>query len=194
MNALGFLRRHLQAKVLSLIVAILIVGFGVLGVWSIRYQSAALLKQSKEASRSLVDTMVKSVESGMLAGRPDIVRVLSRDLHTVREVKQLTIFRTNGVEAFADLATLEQVQREASLEPEVVDKIRKMESRPTRTMSHPLFQKAIESVETQEFVETVNGVPVFTLLRPLRNETRCQKCHGRDHAVRGVASISTSMV
>jgi signal transduction histidine kinase len=194
MNALGFLRRHLQAKVLSLIVAILIVGFGVLGVWNIRYQSAALLKQSKEASRSLVDTMVKSVESGMLAGRPDIVRVLSRDLHTVREVEQLTIFRTNGVEAFADLATLEQVQREASLEPEVVDKIRKMEARPTRTMSHPLFQKAIESVETQEFVETVNGVPVFTLLRPLRNETRCQKCHGRDHAVRGVASISTSMV
>jgi signal transduction histidine kinase len=193
MNALGFLRRHLQAKILSLIVAILIVAFGVLGVWNIQYQSAALLKQSKEASRGLVDAIVQSIESGMLAGRPDIVRVLSRDLHTVRGVEQVTIFRTNGVEAFADLATLEQVQREASLEPEVVDKIRKMEVRPTRNMSHPLFQKAVESVETQEFVETVNGVPVFTLLRPLRNETRCQKCHGRDHAVRGVASISTSM-
>jgi signal transduction histidine kinase len=193
MHALGFLRRHLQAKVLSLIVAILIVGFGILGIWNIQYQSAALLKQSKEASRSLVDAIIQSIESGMLAGRPDIVRVLSRDLHTVREVEQLTIFRTNGVEAFADLATLEQVQREASLEPEVVDKIRKMEARPTRTMSHPLFQRAVESVETQEFVETANGVPVFTLLRPLRNEARCQKCHGRDHAVRGVASISTSM-
>jgi two-component system NtrC family sensor kinase len=129
----------------------------------------------------------------MLAGRPDIVRVLSRDLHILEEVEQITIFRTNGVEAFADLATLEQVQREASLEPEVVDRIRRMETRPTRTMSHPLFQKAVESVETQEFVETVSGVPVFTLLRPLRNETQCQKCHGRDHAVRGVASISTSM-
>jgi len=193
MNALGFLRRHLQAKILSLIVAILIVAFGVLGVWNIQYQSAALLEQSKEASRGLVDAIVQSIESGMLAGRPDIVRVLSRDLHTVRGVEQVTIFRTNGVEAFADLATLEQVQREASLEPEVVAKIRKMEVRPTRIMSHPLFQKAVESVETQEFVETVNGVPVFTLLRPLRNETRCQKCHGRDHAVRGVASISTSM-
>jgi hypothetical protein len=50
MNALGFLRRYLQAKVLSLIVAILIVGFGLLGAWNIQYQSAALLKQSKEAS------------------------------------------------------------------------------------------------------------------------------------------------
>jgi hypothetical protein len=106
MNALGFLRRHLQAKILSLIVAILIVAFGVLGVWNIQYQSAALLEQSKEASRGLVDAIVQSIESGMLAGRPDIVRVLSRDLHTVREVEQVTIFRTNGVEAFADLATL----------------------------------------------------------------------------------------
>src|SRR5215475_7334077 len=106
MNALGFLRRHLQAKVLSLIVAILIVGFGVLGVWNIRYQSATLLEQSKEASRGLVDTMVKSVESGMLAGRPDIVRVLSLDLHTVRERDPLSIFPTKGVEAFSDLASL----------------------------------------------------------------------------------------
>jgi signal transduction histidine kinase len=194
MHVLGWLRRHLQAKVLSFIVVILLVGFGVLGVWNIRMQSAVLLEQRKEAARGLADAIVKSIESSMLEGRPDIVRVLSRRLHTVKEVEQITIFRTNGVEAFADLATLEQVQRDASLEPEVVDKIRRLEARPTRTMSHPLFQQAIERVETQELFETVDGVPVFTLLRPLRNEPQCQKCHGRDHHVRGVASISASMV
>jgi signal transduction histidine kinase len=193
MKVLGWLRRHLQAKVLSFIVVILIVGFGVLGVWNIRIQAAALLEQSKEAARGLADAMVKSIESSMLEGRPDIVRVLSRHLHTVKEVEQITIFRTNGVEAFADLDTLEQVQRDASLAPEVVAKIRRLEARPTRTMSHPLFQQAVERVETQEFFETVDGVPVFTLLRPLQNEPPCQKCHGRDHRVRGVASISTSM-
>jgi signal transduction histidine kinase len=137
--------------------------------------------------------MVKSIESGMLEGRPDIVRVLSQRLHTVKEVEDITIFRTNGVEAFADLATLEQVQRDASLEPGVVDKIRRLEARPTRTMNHPLFRQAVEHIETQELFETVHGVPVFTLLYPLRNAPQCQKCHGRDHSVRGVASISTSM-
>jgi signal transduction histidine kinase len=194
MHALGWLRRHLQVKVLSCIVVILIAGFGVLGVWNIRMQSAVLLEQRKEAARGLADAIVKSIESGMLEGRPDIIRVLSRRLHTVKEVEDITIFRTNGVEAFADLATLEQVQRDASLEPEVVDKIRRLEARPTRTMSHPLFQQAVARVETQELFETVNGVPVFTLLHPLRNASQCQKCHGRDHQVRGVASISTSMV
>jgi signal transduction histidine kinase len=193
MQVLEWLRRHLQAKVLALIVLILLAGFGVLGIWNIRLQSAALLEQSKEAARVLADAIVKSIESSMVEGRPDIVRVLSQHLHTVKEVEQITIFRTNGVEAFADLATLEQVQRDAALEPEVVDKIRRLEARPSRTMHHPLFQQAVERGETQELFETVNGVPVFTLLRPLPNAPRCQKCHGRDHRVRGVASIATSM-
>ena len=192
-NALGFLRWRLQAKVVSLIVAILIIGFGVLVAWNIQRESAVLLEQHKEATRGFADAILKSIESGMLEGRPDIVRVLSRDLHTLKGVEQIIIFRRNGVEAFSDLATLEEVQRDASLEPEVANKIRQMAAPPTRTISHELFRKAVESVEAQELFESVNGVPVFTLLRPLRNESRCQKCHGRDHVVRGVASISTSM-
>ena len=75
----------------------------------------------------------------------------------------------------------------------MVAKIRSMQACPTRRMHHPLFQQAVDNGTTQELFETVNDVPVFTLLRPLRNEERCQKCHGRDHLVRGVASISTSM-
>src|SRR4029434_4696286 len=103
MHVLGWLRRHLQAKVLSCIVVILLVGFGILGVWNIRMQSAVLLEQRKEAARGLADAIVTSIESSMLEGRPDIVRVLSRHLHTVKEVEQITIFRTDGVEDFADL-------------------------------------------------------------------------------------------
>jgi len=137
---------------------------------------------------------VQSIESSMLAGRPDIVRALSQRLHTLKDVEQITIFRTNGVEAFTDLTTLEEVQQGASLDPEVVNKIRSMQTPPTRSMHHPLFQQAVDSRTTQELFETVNDMPMFTLLRPLHNEERCQKCHGRDHLVRGVASISTSMV
>jgi signal transduction histidine kinase len=194
MSIVGVWRRYLQVKVLSLIVAILVVGFGVLGIWNIRTQAAAVLEQRKEASRGLADAIVQSIESSMLAGRPDIVRALSQRLHTLKDVEQITIFRTNGVEAFTDLATLEQVRQAASLDPEVVDKIQSMQTPPTRSMHHPLFQQAVDSRTTQELFETVNDMPMFTLLRPLRNEERCQKCHGRDHLVRGVASISTSMV
>jgi signal transduction histidine kinase/HAMP domain-containing protein len=192
-NAVGFLRWRLQAKVVSLIVAILIIGFGILVAWNIQHESAVLLEQHKEATRGFADAILKSIENSMLEGRPDIVRMLSRDLHTLKGVEQVVVFRRNGVEAFTDLATLQEVQRDASLEPEVTDRISKMEAPATRTIDHELFRKAVERVEMQELFETVNGVSVFTLLRPLRNETRCQKCHGRDHVVRGVVSISTSM-
>jgi len=90
MSIIGVWRRYLQIKVLSLIVAILVVGFGVLGVWNIRTQAAAVLEQHKEASRSLGDAIVQSIESSMLAGRPDIVRVLSRGLHTLKDIEQIT--------------------------------------------------------------------------------------------------------
>ena len=42
MSIVGVWRRYLQVKVLSLIVAILVVGFGVLGVWNIRTQAATV--------------------------------------------------------------------------------------------------------------------------------------------------------
>jgi hypothetical protein len=144
MSIVGVWRRYLQVKVLSLIVAILVVSFGVLWIWNIRTQAAAVLEQHKEASRSLADAIVQSIESSMLAGRPDIVRVMSQRLHTLKDVEQITIFRTNGVEAFTDLATLEEVQQGASLAPEVVDKIRSMQTLPTRSMHHPLFQQAVD--------------------------------------------------
>ena len=95
--------------------AIIIIGFGVLVAWNIQRESAVLLEQHKEATRGFADAILKSIESGMLeGGPPDIVRVLSRDLHTLKGVEQIIIFRRNGVEAFSDLATLEEVQRDAS--------------------------------------------------------------------------------
>ena len=62
MSIVSVWRRYLQVKVLSLIVAILVVGFGVLGVWNIRTQAAAVLEQHKEAARSLADAIVPSTE------------------------------------------------------------------------------------------------------------------------------------
>ena len=70
MSIVGVWRRYTCRSRSSLIVAILVVGFGVLGVWNIRTQAAAVLEQHKEAARSLADAIVPSIESSMLAGGP----------------------------------------------------------------------------------------------------------------------------
>jgi hypothetical protein len=67
MRLIDFFRRRLQVKVISLIVVILILGFGVLVMLNIQRESNALIAKNRETSRLLASTIVESIENGMLA-------------------------------------------------------------------------------------------------------------------------------
>jgi HAMP domain-containing protein len=68
-----------------------------------------------------------------------------------------------------------------------------MRREPGRTMTGPLFQRAVETLRTQEALETRDGVSLFVLNQPIANQERCQGCHGTDHQVRAVVRVATSM-
>jgi class 3 adenylate cyclase/HAMP domain-containing protein len=129
----------------------------------------------------------------MLQERPDITRGLIEDLRSSRLVQGLVVFRRNGVEAFTDLATLHEVSKEAELPKGVTASIEKMRREPGRTMAGPLFTRALETLETQEALESRDGATVFTVYQPIPNRERCQGCHGSDHKVRAVIQAATSM-
>ena len=173
---------RLTAKITVLIVVVLIIGFGASTVFTIKRESDLLVEQSKESARRLIATVVASIEAAMLQERPDITRGLIQDLKSSSPVEGLTIYRRNGVEAFTDLATLREVSKEAELPKDVVASIEKMRREPGRTMTGPLFQRAVETLRTQEAVETRDGVRLFVLNQPIAN-SRCQGCHGTDHKV-----------
>jgi hypothetical protein len=72
-------RPKLATKITLLIVAVMIVGFGVSTLWSLRREEALLVDQNKMAARRLTATLVASIEAAMLQERPDVTRtVLSR--------------------------------------------------------------------------------------------------------------------
>ena len=184
---------RLTAKITVLIVVVLIIGFGASTIFTIRRESDLLVEQSKESARRLIATVVASIEAAMLQERPDITRGLIQDLKSSSPVEGLTIYRRNGVEAFTDLATLREVSKEAELPKDVVASIEKMRREPGRTMTGPLFQRAVETLRTQEALETRDGVSLFVLNQPIANQERCQGCHGTDHKVRAVVRVATSM-
>jgi class 3 adenylate cyclase/HAMP domain-containing protein len=64
---------------------------------------------------------------------------------------------------------------------------------PAATAKAPAFQLAVRTLETQETLDQENGVTLFTLHHPIRNQDRCQGCHGTDHTVRAVVRVATSM-
>jgi HAMP domain-containing protein len=187
-------RQSLRVKVIALIVAILILGFGTLMVVNIRREAATLVLGHQETVRLLSGAILAAIENGMLEGRPDIIRQLVSELKAqLKDVRRIDVYRRNGVEAFTDLETVDEVNRIAGLEPSLIDRITKMKREPGARIDHPLFAEAVRQIEPQAFEESVGGSRYLTLFRPLRNLDKCHECHGMDHKVRGVVRISLGL-
>jgi class 3 adenylate cyclase/HAMP domain-containing protein len=187
------LRSRLTAKITLVIVAVLILGFGASTIWSIRLQSAQLIEQSKVAARRQTLTIVASIEGAMLQERPDVTRTVLQELRGASPVEGLTIFRTNGTEAFTDLSTVTEVLKHAELSPEVVANIQRMQRAPGAVEMSAAFRQALQTLRTQESFETQNGTPFYVLHQPVENLEKCQGCHGTDNKVRAVVRVATSM-
>ncbi len=183
---------RLAFKILLLIVAVLVAGFGASTVLSIQREKDLLVEQSKISARRVTATLVASVEAAMLQERPDVTRMVLAELKAA-PVEQFGIYRRNGVEAFTDLATATQVDKDAGLRPEVMENIRRMVRAPGPPMSGPAFQRALDTIVTQESLEEGPGGTFFTLHHPIPNQEKCQDCHGADHKVRAVVRVATSM-
>jgi class 3 adenylate cyclase len=194
MAIIDVFRRRLQAKVISLIVAILILGFGVLVSLNIQRESKVLIAKNRETSRLLAASIVGSIANGMLEARPDIIHVLVQDLKAeLKDIKHLDVFRRNGVEVFSDLSTFEDVDLFYDLDQSVRERIIKMQRTPGKTLNHPLFTKAVTILQPQAYFEPADTGRLHTFFYPLENREACHDCHGSDEQTRGVVRLSFSM-
>src|SRR5688572_16163803 len=120
------LRSRLAVKILLLIVIVLVLGFGVSTGLAIPRGSDLVVEQAKMAARRLTATLVASIEGAMLQERPDVTRTVIQELKANSPVEEFTVYRRNGVEAFTDLATMMEVDKNAGLAPDVMANIKKM--------------------------------------------------------------------
>jgi hypothetical protein len=82
MPVFNFFRYHLQVKVLSLRIAILIVGFSILVILNVQRESNTLIAKNRDTSRLIASAIVESIANGMREARPDIILQLIQDLKT----------------------------------------------------------------------------------------------------------------
>lgn len=158
MSRIEELRHSLAVKVTLLVAAILIVGFGTLVILNIRKEAEVRIAKNQETARLLAASMMTSIENGMLEGRPDIIRRLVHEMKAeLKEVRRLDVYRRNGVEAFTDMETVNEVDRRVGLEPDLIERISKMRREPGARINHPLFSRAVETVEPQQTYETTDA-------------------------------------
>lgn len=187
------LHSPLALKVTVLIAGVLVGGFGASTVWTLQREREVLLRQSQRSARQLAASVLASIEGAMLQERPDVTRLVIEELRRSATVEELTVFRRNGVEAFTDLATVQEVQRYAELPREVLASIQRLHRAPTRTATGPAFARALGTGQPQEVLEEVDGRRLFSVYQPIVNQERCQGCHGTDHPIRAVVRVATSM-
>src|SRR5688572_4429173 len=161
------MRANLAVKISVLIVVVLILGFGASTIWTVQRESELLVEQSKMAARRLTATLVASIEGAMLQERPDVTRTVIQELKTSTPVEGLTVFRRNGVEAFTDLTTAMEVDKNAGLSKDVLENIKKMARTPGQTATGPQFTRAVELLQIQESLEMREGAQFFTLHHPI---------------------------
>jgi HAMP domain-containing protein len=198
------LTRCLEAKILLSIGATLLLGFGVLLALNIRHGTQELVRQGMEKSTLLAAAVIKSIQNNMVQGRADIARRLVEDLKTIPNLTDLHIYRRDGTLAFQDLETLYQVEAllDRQRDEGTLAALKIIEAgirtfhphfeRPTWTADAAQIEQVVRAGQPLHFDATIAGQGRYVQLAPLPNEPRCHRCHGADHAVRGVLLVATS--
>jgi class 3 adenylate cyclase/HAMP domain-containing protein len=186
-------RKSLEFKILTLTIATMIIGFGLLIFYLNQQQTNSLIEQRKMRARVLAITIKKSIYHVMQNGRPDIIRQVMNDLQTVGDIARLDILRTDGTEAFKDLETLERLKSLTTLSWEVIRAIEKSKGKKLDKIENEHFQKVLKTEKEVEFFDKRDGKVMLTHLEPLINTKECQVCHGTSARINGVIRISSLM-
>jgi len=157
---------RIQTKIITVVVATLLAGFGVLVYMSINKETNDLIDANFSKTDLVASSVITSLEGVMLTGDPKNVQALVTDLRSVKGLKEIRLFNKDGAEIYT---TTDYPAPAAGM----ADKVK----------------ASIAGGSVQEH----RAESTLTLLKPLMNDMRCQGCHGSDHKVQGVVAVSVSL-
>lgn len=161
------LKKYLEAKILSLVMIIIIIGFGIFAWFDVSLDSEDLHNQKELSTEQLSSNVRSSIANTMLAGKGLVARNALENLRRSPEVDRIEVFGDNGQEVFSNSA--EEKEANASV------------------------RDVLNTGESMQYYESRDGAPYLVQIKPLPNEVSCQECHGADQALRGAVLVSTSM-
>ena len=193
-------RQSLKVKIIALAIGLSLVGLGILVYLVIQEQEKNLLRERLKTSELMAEPILHSIYEDMLEERADMARFLIAGLKTIKGVERVQIIRSNGVEeAFQDHKTLKAVKLEfGEIKPEwLVDHPNKLNN-VADGIRNPEFKKGIMlfkkgGKDAVSYIEREGETSLFTYLVPIIARSKCNACHEREEAARGILMISTSL-
>ncbi|HTP81260.1 MAG TPA: adenylate/guanylate cyclase domain-containing protein [Bacteroidota bacterium] len=160
-------RSRLEYKILLLIIAVLIVGFGTYVIITIRQESNALMERQRETLRASSEALMAGIRNVMLTGKSTYASELVNDIRQNLRFVDVNIYDRLGREVF--------LREGEGVNPNVND---------------PMVAKTLETKTPQEAMSETQGVNVFTRYQPLINRPECWRCHDKSEPIRGAIEVA----
>lgn len=193
------LKKSLLIKILSIVIGITILGFGILIYKVIEQEKKSLLEERRKTSELMAQPLLHTIYKDMLDERADMTRYLVEGMKSIKGTERVQVIRGNGEEAFQDFKTLKAVEKEyGDLKPEWVAGHPNKANNVAQGIEDPKFKEALKAFkegkkEGISYIEESGGKRLFTYLTPIEVKPKCKACHAAEGEARGVLMISTSL-
>lgn len=171
MGTLKKLDRSLKARFIVFLTLILILAISVSSYIHLRIQYNQLMDVSKERLMDIAEIIEKTLKTFMLKGWSNEVRNIIEAVGTLPDFEKVRIFSKDGTILVSSL-------------PE--EKGRKVDPYEMETFHKQNFNTIFEQKHFEQ--------PVFYIIRPIRNQPACFRCHGPVlNQINGVLEVEVSM-
>jgi class 3 adenylate cyclase len=161
------IQTRLEFKILLLLIAVLLAGFGAYAIISIDSESRAMLRQEQEKLRVSSNWLMAGIRNVMLTGKSPVASEFVNDCRQNFERANVTIYDRFGREVF--LREGEGIR--TNIHNRLVDEV--------------LAKKVTSSTMIQD-----GKSEIYTRYEPLKNTQECWRCHDRNEPIRGVLEVA----
>ncbi len=166
-SLLRALQTRLEFKILLLIVAVLILGFGSYVVITIQSESASLIEHQQKTLQVSTETLLAGIRNVMLTGKATFAVEMVNDVRQRVKFVDMTMFDRFGREVF--------LREGEGMNSSVHDP----------AVAEVLHSRSVQTAMMNEGTSTV-----FTRYEPLLNRPECWRCHDRTETTRGVLQVA----
>ena len=191
MNKFGF--SSIGRKLTVVICTIIALGFGVIVFFYAQQQQKNIILQNERAIHQILLSITEGLNSVMITGSADVAEIYAEKLKGVKGVEDFRILRTNGVEAFKDNLTIEEVntfRKEADFELRPAADAKTVQILPADDQN---LKQALLTQQFTYFYKKRHGTEQLSFLQPIKNAKKCHRCHDQQRTVLGVLEFTTSL-
>lgn len=163
------IQTRLEIKILLLIVAVLLIGFGSYVIITIQKESEALLQQHHEKLALYGETLTAGIRNVMLTGKAPLAAEFVNDARHNLQFGWVTIYDRFGREVF--------LREGEGMVPNV-------------RATDPILARTLDTRQAQWTMQQSQKEEVFTRYEPIRNSPECWRCHDPKTELRGVLQVA----